>query len=103
MFALINEGARILDERIAARSADVDAIWCNGYGYPRHRGGPMFYADTLGLAPCSRASTTTRRRSAAGTGSPRTSSSASRAPAARSARGSPTRRPSVTARPAHEA
>ncbi len=50
MLALVNEGARILDERIAARSADVDVIWCNGYGYPRHRGGPMFYADTLGLA-----------------------------------------------------
>ena len=49
MLALINEGARILDEGIAARSADIDVIWCNGYGYPRHRGGPMFYADTLGL------------------------------------------------------
>jgi len=50
MLALINEGARILDERIAARSADIDVIWCNGYGFPRHRGGPMFHADTLGLA-----------------------------------------------------
>ncbi|MBS0393215.1 MAG: enoyl-CoA hydratase/isomerase family protein [Proteobacteria bacterium] len=48
MLALINEGARIVDEGIAARSADVDVVWCNGYGYPRHRGGPMFYADTLG-------------------------------------------------------
>jgi 3-hydroxyacyl-CoA dehydrogenase len=47
--ALINEGARILEEGIAARSADIDVIWCNGYGYPRYRGGPMFYADTLGL------------------------------------------------------
>jgi 3-hydroxyacyl-CoA dehydrogenase len=50
MLALVNEGARILDEGIAARSADIDVIWCNGYGYPRYRGGPMFYADTLGLA-----------------------------------------------------
>jgi 3-hydroxyacyl-CoA dehydrogenase len=49
MLALINEGARILEEGIAARGADIDVIWCNGYGYPRHRGGPMFYADTLGL------------------------------------------------------
>jgi 3-hydroxyacyl-CoA dehydrogenase len=49
MLALINEGARILDEGIAARSGDIDVVWCNGYGYPRQRGGPMFYADTLGL------------------------------------------------------
>jgi 3-hydroxyacyl-CoA dehydrogenase len=49
MLALINEGARILDEGIASRGADIDVIWCNGYGYPRHRGGPMFHADTLGL------------------------------------------------------
>ena len=49
MLALVNEGARILGEGIAARSTDIDVIWCNGYGYPRQRGGPMFYADTLGL------------------------------------------------------
>lgn len=49
MLALANEGARILGEGIAATGADIDAIWCNGYGYPRWRGGPMFYADTLGL------------------------------------------------------
>jgi 3-hydroxyacyl-CoA dehydrogenase len=49
MLALINEGARILEEGIASSGADIDAIWCNGYGYPRWRGGPMFYADTLGL------------------------------------------------------
>jgi len=49
MLALINEGARILEEGIAVCSTDVDVIWCNGYGFPRHRGGPMFYADTLGL------------------------------------------------------
>jgi 3-hydroxyacyl-CoA dehydrogenase len=49
MLALINEGARVLEEGIATRAAEIDVIWCNGYGYPRHRGGPMFYADTLGL------------------------------------------------------
>jgi 3-hydroxyacyl-CoA dehydrogenase len=50
ILALVNEGARILEEGIAASPADIDVIWCNGYGFPRHRGGPMFYADTLGLA-----------------------------------------------------
>jgi len=49
ILALINEGARILGEGIAGSPADIDVIWCNGYGFPRHRGGPMFYADTLGL------------------------------------------------------
>jgi 3-hydroxyacyl-CoA dehydrogenase len=47
--ALINEGAAILAEGIAASPADIDVIWCNGYGFPRHRGGPMFHADTIGL------------------------------------------------------
>jgi 3-hydroxyacyl-CoA dehydrogenase len=47
--ALINEGARLLDEGIATSAADIDVIWCNGYGFPRWRGGPMVYADTLGL------------------------------------------------------
>jgi 3-hydroxyacyl-CoA dehydrogenase len=50
VLALVNEGARILEEGIAEMPADIDAIWCNGYGFPRHRGGPMFHADTLGLA-----------------------------------------------------
>jgi 3-hydroxyacyl-CoA dehydrogenase len=49
IYALVNEGARILEEGIAARPADIDVIWCNGYGFPRHRGGPMFHADTVGL------------------------------------------------------
>ena len=49
IFALINEGAAILEEGIAAGPADIDVIWCNGYGFPRHRGGPMFHADTIGL------------------------------------------------------
>lgn len=50
IFALVNEGARILEEGIAASPADIDVIWCNGYGFPRTRGGPMFHADTVGLA-----------------------------------------------------
>ena len=49
ILALVNEGARILDEGIAATADDIDVIWCNGYGFPRDRGGPMFYADTRGL------------------------------------------------------
>ncbi len=49
IIALVNEGAAILEEGIAASPADIDVIWCNGYGFPRHRGGPMFHADTIGL------------------------------------------------------
>jgi 3-hydroxyacyl-CoA dehydrogenase len=48
VFALINEGAKILDEGIAQTSADVDMVYVFGYGFPAHRGGPMFYADTIG-------------------------------------------------------
>jgi len=50
IYALVNEGARILEEGIASSPADIDVIWCNGYGFPRHRGGPMCHADTIGLA-----------------------------------------------------
>jgi 3-hydroxyacyl-CoA dehydrogenase len=49
MLALINEGARILEEGIAQRASDIDVVYANGYGFPRYRGGPMFYADELGL------------------------------------------------------
>jgi 3-hydroxyacyl-CoA dehydrogenase len=49
MLAMIGEGAKILDEGIALRASDVDTVWINGYGFPPHRGGPMFYADTVGL------------------------------------------------------
>ena len=49
IFALVNEGARLLQEGIATCAADIDVIWVNGYGFPRTRGGPMFYADRLGL------------------------------------------------------
>jgi 3-hydroxyacyl-CoA dehydrogenase len=50
ILALINVGAMVLEEGIAARAADIDVVWTNGYGFSRHLGGPMFYADTLGLA-----------------------------------------------------
>jgi 3-hydroxyacyl-CoA dehydrogenase len=49
MTALANEGARILEEGFATRASDIDAVYCYGFGYPRHVGGPMFYADTVGL------------------------------------------------------
>ncbi|MFZ2827863.1 3-hydroxyacyl-CoA dehydrogenase NAD-binding domain-containing protein [Hydrogenophaga sp.] len=49
LFALVNEGARILEEGIAARASDIDLVYLNGYGFPLHRGGPMLYADTVGL------------------------------------------------------
>jgi len=49
MVALANEGANVLDERIAIRPGDIDVIYAYGFGYPRHRGGPMAYADSLGL------------------------------------------------------
>jgi len=50
LFAMINEGALILEEGIAMRASDIDVVFCNGYGMPRHRGGPMKYADEVGLA-----------------------------------------------------
>ncbi|HEY0440950.1 MAG TPA: 3-hydroxyacyl-CoA dehydrogenase NAD-binding domain-containing protein, partial [Xanthobacteraceae bacterium] len=50
LFPMINEGARILDEGIARRPGDIDVIWVYGYGWPVWRGGPMFYADQVGLA-----------------------------------------------------
>jgi 3-hydroxyacyl-CoA dehydrogenase len=49
LYPLINEGAKILDEGIAERSSDLDVIWLHGYGFPRYRGGPMYWADSLGL------------------------------------------------------
>jgi 3-hydroxyacyl-CoA dehydrogenase len=47
--AIANEGARALEERFASRAGDIDVIYCYGFGFPRYRGGPMFYADTVGL------------------------------------------------------
>jgi len=49
IYALVNEGARILEEGYALRAVDIDIIYVNGYGFPAHRGGPMWYADTVGL------------------------------------------------------
>jgi 3-hydroxyacyl-CoA dehydrogenase len=49
IFALVNEGARILEEGIAARASDIDMIYLTGYGFPLFRGGPMLYADEVGL------------------------------------------------------
>ncbi len=49
IYALVNEGARILEEGIALRAVDIDIVYLNGYGFPAWRGGPMFYADTIGL------------------------------------------------------
>ncbi len=50
VYPMINEGARILEEGIAERPGDIDAIWLHGYNWPAWRGGPMFYADLIGLA-----------------------------------------------------
>ena len=47
---MANEGFRILEEGIALRSVDIDVIYLTGYGFPAYRGGPMFYAESLGLA-----------------------------------------------------
>ena len=49
LYGMINEGARILEEGVALRAADIDVIYMNGYGFPTWRGGPMFYAETVGL------------------------------------------------------
>jgi len=49
IYAMINEGARVLAEGIAFRASDIDVVYTSGYGFPRYRGGPMFYADTVGL------------------------------------------------------
>ena len=49
IFVMINEGARILEDGHAQRAADIDVIYCTGYGFPGYRGGPMWYADTVGL------------------------------------------------------
>lgn len=49
IYPLLNEGLRILEEGVALRAGDIDVVWTSGYGFPRYRGGPMYYADTLGL------------------------------------------------------
>jgi 3-hydroxyacyl-CoA dehydrogenase len=49
LFPLLNEAIQILDEGVALRASDIDVAWSSGYGFPRYRGGPLFYAETLGL------------------------------------------------------
>ena len=49
LYPMVNEGAKILHEKIAIRASDIDVIWVYGYGWPVYRGGPMFWADSLGL------------------------------------------------------
>ena len=49
VYAMVNEAAKILEEGVALRASDIDVIWIYGYGWPRHRGGPMHYADSIGL------------------------------------------------------
>src|SRR5205823_6238710 len=49
MYSMINEGARILEEGYAVRASDIDTIYLAGYGFPAYRGGPMWYAGTIGL------------------------------------------------------
>ena len=48
LYTMVNEGAKILEERIAQRASDIDVVWVYGYGWPVYRGGPMFWADTVG-------------------------------------------------------
>ncbi len=50
LYPMVNEGAKILDERIAIRGSDIDVVWVHGYGWPVYRGGPMYWADSVGLA-----------------------------------------------------
>src|SRR6056297_721294 len=50
LYPMVNEGAKILDEGIAIRGSDIDVVWVNGYGWPVYRGGPMYWADQVGLA-----------------------------------------------------
>ena len=49
LYPLVNEGAKILEEGLALRASDIDVIWMHGYGFPRYRGGPMLWADRVGL------------------------------------------------------
>ncbi|MGF6967529.1 3-hydroxyacyl-CoA dehydrogenase [Paraburkholderia sp. WC7.3g] len=55
VFALVNEGAKILDEGIASKASDIDMVYLTGYGFPLYRGGPMLYADMVGLYNVERA------------------------------------------------
>ena len=50
LYPMVNEGAKILEENIAIRGSDIDVVWINGYGWPVYTGGPMFWADNVGLS-----------------------------------------------------
>ncbi len=67
IYALVNEGARILEDGIASRASDIDVVYLTGYGFPLYRGGPMHYADTVGLFNVIR---TMHRFAATGRGDP---------------------------------
>jgi 3-hydroxyacyl-CoA dehydrogenase len=67
IYALVNEGARIVEDGIALRASDIDIVYLTGYGFPLYRGGPMHYADTVGLFNVIRAM---RRFAASGRGDP---------------------------------
>ena len=84
LFALVNEGAKLLGEGIALRAVDIDIVYLNGYGFPAWRGGPMFYADTVGLGKFWRAFRNSKRVTAPICGRPRLFSSALHRKAGRS-------------------
>ena len=52
ILALVNEGFRVLEEGLALRPSDLDVVWTSGYGFPRHKGGPMQWAEERGLRDC---------------------------------------------------
>jgi len=72
LFTMVNEGAKILDEGNAQRASDIDTVWINGYGWPAETGGPMFWADSIGLDTVARGLAAYRDRlGTAGLPSPR--------------------------------
>jgi len=62
IYALVNEGARILEDGIAQRSSDIDLVYLNGYGFPAYRGGPMFFAGQTGLHQVEKIKTKKKKR-----------------------------------------
>ena len=71
IYPMINEGAKILEEGKAQRASDIDIVWIYGYGWPVYRGGPMFYADTVGSEDGARQAQGVSGASSATTSSPR--------------------------------
>ena len=62
LYPLVNEGAKILAEGLALRASDIDVIWMHGYGFPRYRGGPMYWADRVGVSTVHETMRTAPRR-----------------------------------------